>query len=264
MQPELIRVCQSQQAGYLVAVKGNSSLKWPDNPALFLDVDGTLLDFASDPALVSVPPGLRSVLGKLPAATQGAIAFVSGRTLADLDRLLGADQFPLAAVHGLERRDAGGKLWQTRPESGEFEQVLGCIESIAARWPDTLIENKGIAIALHYRRCPEVEAELLDAVEQCLDGVSTCLKLMRGNHVVEIKPVHGNKGTAIEAFMQEEPFVGRTPVFVGDDVTDEDGFRSVNELQGISVKVGAGESLANFRLAGTQEVIDWLEALVAE
>lgn len=86
---------------------------------------------------------------------------------------------------------------------------------------------------------------------------------MRGNHVVEIKPLHGDKGTAIEAFMREEPFAGRTPVFIGDDVTDEDGFRAVNDLDGVSVKVGVGETRAKYRLADTQAVMDWLEVLVA-
>lgn len=237
---------------------------WPADPALFLDLDGTLLEFALDPADVAVPDRLHAILGKLPAATGGAIAFVSGRTLADIDRLLGAGRFPLAAVHGLERRDANGRLRSAIGDRSEFERMQAAIEAIAADYPDASLEHKGVTLAVHYRRCPGIEHELVERVEEALVGVGSQLKLMRGKMVLEIKPAEGDKGTAIAAFMEEAPFAGRTPVFIGDDVTDEDGFRAVNELGGISVKVNSGSSDARFRLPGTQAVIDWLDELVKE
>ena len=239
-----------------------SAPRWPDDPALFLDLDGTLLDFALDPSRVEVPGHLRGILCKLPEATNGAIAFVSGRTLADLDRLLGPGRFPLAAVHGLERRDSRGMVSTAGSVEGELDEMHEILRGIAADYPETLLEHKGRTLALHYRRCPELEPMLVGCVEQSLEGMASRLRLMRGKMVLEIRPAEADKGTAIVAFMQEAPFRGRTPVFVGDDVTDEDGFRAVNELGGLSVKVDRGPSAAGYRLPDTQAVIEWLEELV--
>ena len=236
--------------------------QWPDDPALFLDLDGTLLDFALEPASVEIGTQLKALLDKLQTVTDGALAFVSGRALADLDRLLGPGRFPLAAIHGLERRDAGGRHLAADIDESEIRQMHRVLQDIARRHPRTLLENKGISLALHYRGCPELEYELIEQVEEKLKDVESRLKLMRGNMVLEIKPGNGNKGTAIAAFMREEPFQGRTPVFVGDDVTDEDGFRVVNELGGISVKVDSGPTCANHRLPDTKAVLEWLGDLV--
>ena len=236
---------------------------WPDDTALFLDLDGTLLEFALDPAKVHVPDRLHGILSHLPEATGGAIAFVSGRTLADIDRLLGTGRFPLAAVHGLERRDAQGRVSSSIAEDTEFERIHRVLEQIAAEFPLTRLEHKGVALALHYRQCPELESQLVERVERSLGATASGLKLLRGKMVLEVRPVGGNKGTAIAAFMAEAPFAGRTPVFIGDDTTDEDGFRVVNELGGISVKVAVGPSSARYRLPDSSAVIDWLEELVS-
>jgi len=245
-------------------VNGLAPPEWPDLPALFLDLDGTLLEFAENPGSVTVPEGLRETLGRLAGALRGAIAFISGRTLADLDRLLGPGEFPLAAVHGLQRRDAAGRLTSEVTDARALELVHHRLAGIAASHPGTILENKGVTLALHYRRCPEVEQTLLDEVEAILGDCSSELRLMRGSMVLEIRPEQGDKGRAIGQFMGEAPFQGRTPVFVGDDVTDEDGFRTVNALGGISIKVGDGPTCARHRLANTRAVIDWLNEFVAE
>ncbi|MGD8339867.1 MAG: trehalose-phosphatase [Gammaproteobacteria bacterium] len=237
--------------------------RWPENPALFLDLDGTLLEFADDPASVEVGQTLRALLDRLQQITSGALAFVSGRSLADLDRLLGPGQFPLAAVHGLERRDAKGRQTSAAVDETEILRVREALQEIADRYPGTKLENKGITLALHYRRRPELEEELVAAVEQRLNAIASRLKLMRGNHVLEIKPGSSNKGTAIAAFMKEQPFRGKTPVFIGDDVTDEDGFRVVNDLGGVAVKVGSGQTAASYRLSDTRAVLSWLGERVA-
>jgi len=203
------------------------------------------------------------LLDKLQIVTEGALAFVSGRALVDLDRLLGPGRFPLAAIHGLERRDAGGRHLIADIDEQDVNRMYEALEQIARRYPKTLLENKGLTLALHYRRCPELEYDLIEQVEQRLQNVESRLKLMRGNMVLEIKPGSSNKGTAIAAFMEEEPFRGRTPVFVGDDVTDEDGFRVVNDLGGVSVKVDSGPTRANHRLGDTEAVLGWLDELVA-
>jgi trehalose 6-phosphate phosphatase len=257
------RACQSRQARYLVPVIDSPLPRWPADPALFLDLDGTLLEFALDPAQVHVPDRLQVVLGKLPDATGGAIAFVSGRGLADLDRLLGPGRFPLAAVHGLERRDAQGRLSSAVADDAAFERMHRLLAAIARDYPGTLLEHKGAALALHYRQCPELESALVERVERSLADLASSLKLMRGKMVLEIRQPGANKGTAIAAFLEEAPFAGRTPVFIGDDVTDEDGFQAVNRFGGVSVKVGSGPSCASFRLPDTNAVIDWLEELVS-
>ncbi|HEY5665236.1 MAG TPA: trehalose-phosphatase [Gammaproteobacteria bacterium] len=236
---------------------------WPKNPALFLDLDGTLLEFADDPASVEVGRSLRSLLDRLQRVTHGALAFVSGRSLADLDRLLGPGQFPLGAVHGLERRDAGGRRSTAEFDEREVARIREALQEIVERHPGTMLEDKGLTLALHYRRCPELEESLVEQVEARLSDIASRLKLMRGNMVLEVKPGDGNKGTAIAAFMEEEPFSGRTPVFIGDDVTDEDGFRVVNELGGVSVKVHSGQTCARHRLPDTQAVLSWLGELAS-
>lgn len=255
-------VLPNPKPGYRSWVTNIDSPPWPDNPALFLDLDGTLLDFSHDPAAVEVPSRLRAILAELPAATDGAIAFVSGRTLADLDRLLAPGEFPLAAIHGLERRDASGTLTRADGDDTGIERMHRLLKTIVARHPETFIEDKGVTLALHYRRRPDLEPTLIDEVESGLEGIASNLKLLHGNSVLEIRPAGANKGTAIDAFMGEAPFAGRTPVFAGDDVTDEDGFRAVNALGGISVKVNSGPSAAAYRLSGTAAVLDWLEELV--
>jgi len=255
--------CQSPQAGYRVPVSQLSAPRWPAEPALFLDLDGTLLEFALDPAEVHVPDRVHDILAHLPEATDGAIAFVSGRTLADLDRLLGAGRFPLAAVHGLQRRDAKGKLSTAVADEADFDRMCRILAEIEAEYPGTLLENKGVALALHYRQCAGLEATLVARVERGLDGMASGLKLLRGKMVLEVRPVGADKGTAIAAFMDEAPFAGKTPVFIGDDATDEDGFRVVNALGGISVKVDSGASCASYRLADTGAVLDWLQELVS-
>ncbi len=235
---------------------------WPDRPALFLDLDGTLLDFADEPGGVEVSERVRDLLVRLNDVTGGAIALVSGRTMEDLDRLLAPLKFPLAAVHGLERRDSGGQVTRTPVEGAVFGEIERALRGFVERNPETLLEHKGLTLALHYRKRPELEKAVIGEVRSVLAGLGSDLQVICGNMVVEIKPSGGDKGSAIVAFMAEAPFVGRTPVFIGDDATDEDGFRTVNELGGVSVKVNSGESVARSRLTDVDAVLSWLEKLV--
>ena len=236
---------------------------WPERPALFLDLDGTLLDFADEPAGVKVSARLRDLIGRLPAVTGGATAFVSGRELDDLDRLLAPHRFPLGAVHGIERRDSLGRTTRAVVDKEVLARLGRALRRFVARNPDTLLEDKGVTLALHYRKRPDLEEAVIREVESSLATLSSGLTALRGNRVVEVKPSGQNKGSAIVAFMQEPPFSGRTPVFIGDDVTDEDGFRTINALGGISVKVSSGDTAARWRLADIDAVLSWLETLVA-
>jgi len=235
--------------------------QWPKRPALFLDLDGTLLHFADEPTGVHVSERVLAVLERSARVTGGAMALVSGRALDDVDRLIAPHRFPLAALHGLIRRDGRGRVVRARVDESAFVELDRVLAELVAANPGTLLEHKGLTLAVHFRRRPDLEAELTAAVEASVAAHAPGLRMLRGNHVIEIRPPDQDKGSAIEAFMAEAPFRGRTPVFVGDDVTDEDGFRAVNALRGLSVKVGGGETAARSRLAGIDAVLDWLELL---
>lgn len=229
-------------------------------PAFFLDVDGTLLDIAEAPDRVHVPPRVVDVLARLAGAFGGAVALVSGRPIADLDRLLAPLRLPCAGLHGAERRDAAGALRLHRVD-GALDAARAALASFCDAHPGTLLEDKGAALALHYRLAPAVEAEARRAVERVLGALGPAFALQQGKCVLEIKPAGASKARAIADFIAEAPFAGRVPVFAGDDVTDEDGFRVVNRLGGLSVRVGAvGRTAATAALGSVGEVLEWLSA----
>jgi trehalose 6-phosphate phosphatase len=237
---------------------------WPSEPALFLDLDGTVLEFAAEPDAVVPSRRLRALLGRLPAATDGAVAFISGRPIAQLDALFAPHRFAVAGIHGLERRDADGRLTTAAPPAEAIERFRALITTFVAAHPGTLAEDKQLSLALHYRKRPDLDDEVRRFCERTAAELPASLEILRGNRVVEIKPSGTNKGNAIRFFMERKPFAGRTPVFVGDDVTDEDGFVVVNELGGVSVKVDTGSTAAAWRLPDIDAVLGWLETLVAE
>jgi trehalose 6-phosphate phosphatase len=230
---------------------------WPSRPALFLDLDGTLLEIAAEPHLVEPSRHLHALLPLLRPATGGAVALVSGRTIAELDRLLAPHRFAAAGIHGLEHRDGSGRLSSTAIDGTLLAPVRAAISEFVARHAGLALEDKWLTLALHYRQRPDLEPQVSEFVHAL--GLPPELEVMRGRMVFEIKPDSMNKGAAISRFMSEPPFQGRTPVFIGDDVTDEAGFAVVNELGGVSIKVDAGETVAHWRLRGVDAVLEWLE-----
>lgn len=235
-----------------------------DGCALFLDVDGTLLDFAPSPEGVHVPDHVRPALTALHKRLEGALALISGRSLATLDALLAPPVMAAAGLHGLERRHGRRGHRAPRPPAA-LARVRGEAERLVARHPGAIVEDKGAALALHWRAAPQAGSELqafANAVLPRLPGY----RLQPGNQVLELRPAEhkggrADKGAAIHAFMDEPPFAGRRPVFAGDDVTDEAGFAAVNARDGISVLVGPPrESAAHFALAGPAEVHAWIGA----
>lgn len=214
--------------------------------AVFLDFDGTLVDLAATPDGVQLQPGVREALARLAARHGGALAIVSGRPIEQIDAMLAPLVLPVAGVHGVERRSLDGQL-HVAP-TPDITPVLARAQSLAVLHPGLLVEHKRGAVALHYRLAPELEQlclrEMTAAVQAC-PGVL----LLHGKMVLEAKPAASDKGGAIAAFMQEAPFAGRLPVFAGDDTTDEAGFATVQRLGGAGVKVGAGASVAQRRLA---------------
>ena len=227
---------------------------------LFLDIDGTLVDFAARPDGVCVDPALKSILRLVLEATGGAVALISGRSIVDIDRILAPLQLPVAGQHGVERRNAAGDICVYAMPTARLRSVAKTLERLAAQSPALLFENKGATLALHYRRVPGLAPYLIEIMHGLLASLGGGFELLAGNMVFEIKPGGANKGTAIAEFMQERPFRGRVPVFIGDDLTDEYGFKLVNSLGGHSVKVGAGVTAARWRLAGPNAVRAWLGA----
>lgn len=232
--------------------------------AVFLDVDGTLLDIADTPDAVVVPPGLTRLLADMQAHPVHAFALISGRSLAALDRLFAPHRFPAAGLHGVERRDAAGVIHRLPIQSARLATVRAALLALVRSHPAFLLEDKCQALALHFRGAPDLEPLAESAMADALLHAGPDYHLQRGKAVIEMKPRAGTKRTAIEAFMGEEPFRGRVPVFIGDDVTDEDGFAAVNSQGGLSVRVGArGDSVARETLPDVATVYSWLQALFA-
>lgn len=228
--------------------------------ALFLDFDGTMVDIAPQPHAVHVPPPLVDSLATLNEYLGGALAVISGRPIAQIDDFLAPLRLPVAGVHGAERRGADGtlELLNTHP----LDDVEAAARALVERHPALLVECKRGSVALHYRQAPELEAECLRAMREAVAG-SPGISLLQGKMVVEAKPGGASKGRAIESFLREAPFTGRLPVFIGDDITDEVGFSTVQRLGGLGIKVGAGPSVAWQRLADPGALRQQLEAVVA-
>ena len=229
----------------------------PARYALFFDFDGTLADIAETPDDVQVPDDTRRVLGALRAALHGAVAVISGREIASVDQFLTPVELAVSGVHGLTRRDVDGNLHAFAFDGDALASVATRLAPFLAAHADLLLERKAGAIALHYRQRPELEDHSRMAMREAVSGLNG-FHLRPGKMVIEALAHASNKGVAIESFLAEPPFIGRVPVFAGDDVTDEDGFALVNSRQGISIKVGLGETQARYRVKNTQELLSWL------
>ena len=234
--------------------------------ALFLDFDGTLVDLASTPESVVVPPDLVALLTALQRQLGGALAIVSGRKLADLDHFLAPLQLPTAAEHGACYRRHHTTNAATDPTQNDVRQLLVLpdfqalapdVFALVTRHPGLQLEVKSSCLALHYRHAPELEAEARQLMQDAA-ARAPGMTLMAGKRVFEIKPAHVSKGQAINDFMQHPPFAGRRCLFVGDDVTDEAGFKAVRALHGDTVKVGPGDTAAACRIDSPDAVRHWL------
>lgn len=231
----------------------------PDRLALFLDLDGTLAPLAATPGAVGPDPRRTGLLRALAARLDGRVAILSGRPLADIDRIVEDAIAAGAGVHGLERRDADRRTVESPPHQA-LPVARGELERFAAGRPGVLVEDKGAALALHYRQAPDAgpDARRLAAVVAEREG----LALQPGDCVIELRTPGADKGSALAAFMAEAPFRGCLPVMVGDDLTDEHAFAAALALGGHGVLVGpARASRATARLADVEAVLAWLETL---
>jgi len=231
--------------------------------ALFFDFDGTLADIAERPDAVEVSEHTRETLASLRSALKGAVAIISGREIASVDQFLLPVQLAMSGVHGLTRRDADGTLHSPDFDVSGVHDVEKQLAPFVADHPGLLLERKRGAAALHYRQRPELEAACHAAMREAVFGKAE-LRLRPGKMVIEALAHESNKGAAIESFLDQPPFIGRVPVFAGDDATDEDGFAFVNRRQGISIKVGLGETQARYRARDTQELLSWMRDILEE
>ena len=226
--------------------------------ALFLDFDGTLVELAEVPDAIAVPTGLAPLLDRLAARLDGRIAIVSGRALDDLRSHLGGSAAVLSGSHGAELHYADGRRIPVSAPPG-LAAARESVRRFAAGGQGLLVEDKPTGIALHYRLAPERAGEA-DAFLEALAERSG-LALQRGKMVAELRPEGIDKGAALRRLMGEPPFAGARPVFVGDDLTDEDAFRAAAALGGEGVLVGpARPTAARWRLDGVADVTRWLEA----
>lgn len=227
--------------------------------ALFLDVDGTLLEIAKSPDSVRVPAALRNTLELAAQHEQGALALISGRSITALDRLFAPSIFPAAGRHGFERRDYRGQITRATVDSALLEPVRESLRVWVNSNPGLMLEDKHTALALHYRNALGLEAAAREVMHTLAPQLQPQYQLRSGKCVFELLPAGCSKRHAIEAFMQEDPFAGRIPVFVGDDLTDEDGFMAVNALGGYSIRVGDdAPTAARHRFSSVAGVIAWL------
>ena len=237
-----------------------------DQCALFLDVDGTLIDIAARPTDVVGDAGLLQLLCTLRLRCQEALALISGRRIADLDRITAPERFAAAGLHGFERRNARGDcLRRTSPAAQKLSEVRRVLTQLASNHPQLLLEDKDYAVAIHYRQAPQPREVVESAIRSLPELQDAGLRVQYGRMVAEITPSDASKAIALAEFMAEFPFKGKMPAYVGDDVTDESAFQWVNAAGGVSIAVGRRpSSSARARLGSVDAVRSWLRALTQD
>lgn len=233
--------------------------------ALFLDVDGTLLDFAETPEQVSVPSGLPDLLRALHDFLGGALALVSGRPIATLDRLFAPLRLPAAGQHGAElRATALGEIVRTPPPS-HLAEVSAGLRRFAATHPGILVEDKNASVAVHYRRAPQFRDELEAFTRAAIATNNEHMEILEAVMAFDVKLRSVDKGRAVAWFMNRPPFTGRVPVFIGDDHTDEYGFAEVAERAGYAIQVGTSRPrVTPWHIATPADLRQWLRAGFAD
>ncbi len=205
--------------------------------ALFLDVDGTLIDIAPTPDAVRVPDGLGGDIMRLVGRLGGALALVTGRSIAFADRLFAPHRFAMAGLHGAELRHPDGRIVATCPDAA-FLRAVAMLRAGARDLRDVVFEDKGAAVALHFRLAREHRAAVEALMREAVVLAGPEWVLQRGKMLVELKPAAADKGRAVAAFMRETPFAGRIPIAVGDDLTDEDMFAAAIANGGRAIRIG--------------------------
>jgi trehalose 6-phosphate phosphatase len=236
-----------------------------DECAFLLDIDGTLLDLAPTPREVWVPPGLAKTLTRLLEKTAGALVLVSGRSLNDIDLIFAPEQFPAVGGHGAEMRiatDNESIATHAPPMDKELKRRLAAIAKLS---PGILLEDKGYSLALHYRLAPHAEKAIYEAVSLIrADLPNAAIEVLPGKCVCEIKHAGFTKATGVRELMAHEPFKGRRPIFIGDDVTDEAVFAIIPDFDGLAYSVGRRVQGVVDHFDEPRDVREWLARLVED
>jgi trehalose 6-phosphate phosphatase len=230
--------------------------------AILLDIDGTILDVAPTPQSVQVPPGLPQTLIALWRRTGGALAFVSGRKVSDIDHIFTPLRLPAIGGHGAELRlkaDGNAEAPRIPPLPAEIKSAFTAIADIG---PGILVEDKGYSLALHYRLAPDMEEAVQKSAALICAALHTHrLELLPGKSMIEVKQTGFNKATAVTELMKYAPFKGRRPVFLGDDVTDLDVFAAMPAFGGVAISVGERHPATDHCFDRPADVRGWLEQI---
>ncbi len=224
---------------------------------LFLDFDGTLVDFAESPGAVVCDSSLVALLADSWRLLDGALAIVSGRQIHAIDTLIAPLRAPVAGLHGFERRGANGITYRPTSDGARLDSLRDRLLAFVEQRPGMLLEDKTAALAVHFRNVPHLGSSTSDFMLGLKRDLGDDFELLEGDAVIEIKPATHNKATAVEAYMQEAPFAGRVPIYIGDDITDSDGFVAVERHQGMAIGVG-NRVLTPWRLRDPAAVRAWL------
>ncbi len=233
--------------------------------ALFLDFDGTLVDLAPSPSAVQVAPNLDQLISRVAYHLNGAVAVITGRPIEIIDKHLKGAVRAVAGIHGAERRTAMGHVIHAEIQTTALDPAREHLSPFCRAHPGVMAEDKGVSIALHFRAVPDLESQCRTLIDECAAASHGQLERLDGNKVVELKPAQFRKSNALAAYMNEPPFAGRRPVFVGDDLTDESAFVAVSQTNGYGVIVGPrSPTAATSRLPTVASLHSWLTTLNEE
>lgn len=232
--------------------------------ALFLDIDGTLVGFDEDPALVAIDASVLNLIRRLRDRNEGALGILSGRSLAQVDALLNPLCLPSGALHGQELRDPFQVISQWQPPPGIAAEVEARVRKAVSGLEGVFLESKsGVNFALHFRAALHQASAARRVAESIARASGGKYEVQLGDCVAELKPVGSSKGLAMQFLMDHPPFRGRRPVVVGDDLTDEEAFAAANRMGGFGVVVGARTpTSASYRLPNPSAVHAWLALLI--
>lgn len=236
-----------------------------DNVALFFDVDGTLLNIASKPDAITVPSELPVLLQDLGSKTKGAVALVTGREIAFIDRIFPAVKLVVSGLHGAELRTLDGVIDSTKP-SDEFLNAKEYLQQKAAYYPGVIFEDKCASVALHYRNASNYEAHVKASLAQAAIIAGSKWQIQYGKMVAELRPADCDKGNAIVQLMQSEPFKGRIPYAFGDDLTDEDMFLACTRFGGAGIRIAQNNhnSIATHSISSPEKLHLFLKHILEQ
>ncbi|TXR48765.1 trehalose-phosphatase [Phyllobacterium endophyticum] len=237
-----------------------------DGWALFIDIDGTLIDLATTPESIVVPPDLPDQLMKLSRKVGGALALVTGRSIAAVDTMFAPHHFTVAGLHGAEIRRENADILRHGLNAEALDRPRLVLQDFARHWPGMVIEDKGLGLSVHYRQAPEAATAAAHAVDRVVKDLGYGWKRQDGKMVVEIGPAGTSKGIAVAHFMETAPYAGRKFLVIGDDLTDETMFHYAREAGGRSIRVGDPpfESIAEFKLESASDVRSWIARATSE